>query len=281
MTLLALPMLLKALPVSIMVLLLLVPRFARLNCVQQQADGSTVIGKQSLPASAWFESRVRDHNLSSKLKVFTDKANRRANSADACMLVSVHPGLECNGHLTQWSREEDYLWQYFSRAPDCFSLRCAGICVFEKPLLVTCPERLSRPTWGPGEIHIQDMLQAAGKSLSQVAACCRVSEEELGNFTKVPFCMQMHGVFTSLMERQAWSTVMFRVAWLPSSRSMQGVDAHQCFFRAVGMPCSCIVKGLAQALFQRRCYKGGSQSSCAGMRAQLLSSCRICNAGLP
>ena len=219
-----------------MVLLLLVPRFARLNCYRTQADGSTVIGKQSLPANAWFQARVKEHNLTSKLSIANDRGNRRGDSADACFLVNAIASRECSGHLTQWSREEDYLWQYFSRAPDCFTLNCKAVCAFQKPLKVSCPERLSRPSWGPFPFEIQDILEASGKSCAELAATCMATEDELQGFAAAPFCMQIHGVFAALMERRAWSSLMFRVAWLPSSKNVQGSDIHERFFAALGFP---------------------------------------------
>ena len=162
-----------------------------------------------------------------------------------CFLVDVVPGLESQGHFTPWNREEEYMWQCLSKAPDCFSMRCAATCIFQLPLVVTCPVRLFRPTWSPDALEIHDLETAAGKSVADIAACLSVSEASLHSFTADPFCMQIHGLFAHLMQHKCWSSIMCRLASLPTSRQAREFQAHNSFFSRLGLPTQAFSQQLA------------------------------------
>ena len=222
-----------------MVLLLLAARFARLNTEYTTEDGRTVKGKQTLPTTPWMTEHLKQHNVSWD-KVcggFTDKLNRRGGTIDCTILADVVAGKEFGGHLTPWNNEETYLWKYFAESPDCFSLRCRKFVTLEKALVVSCPPRLSRPTWSANNVPLQDLCAAAGMPAPEICNQLHVSQQDLEAFLRAPICMQLHALFMLLMRQQGWSTLMCRVSWMPGPRvGRHECEQHSMFFSSVGLP---------------------------------------------
>ncbi|CAE7204740.1 unnamed protein product [Symbiodinium sp. CCMP2592] len=223
-----------------MVLLLLAARHARLNSTRRTDHGQTVRQKQTLPPSTWLTELLRTHGLSWEKsgRNWTDTKHRRGREIECTVLANVTGGRECAGQLTRWSQQEEYLWQYYSKAPDSFSLKCSHTVVLALPLVVSCPERLHRPSWSATPVSLQDVVVAAGKPKAEICRQLQVSEDVLDAFVAAPFCMQLHGIFMLLMQKQAWSSIMCRVAWMPHGKniSKSEQERHNVFFQSAGIP---------------------------------------------
>ena len=153
------------------------------------------------------------------MPAWTDKGNRRHKSIDCVILARIAAGQECRGTLTPWNNEEEYLWKYVAEAPDAFSLRCAASVMFTQcPLVTSCPERLFRPCWTAEPVRKHDIAAAAGKPIVDMCGQLGVSEAILDKFLEAPVCMQVHQLFVLLMQKNAWSILMFRVSWMPGPR---------------------------------------------------------------
>ena len=138
------------------------------------------------------------------------------------------------------------MWQCFGKSYDCFTLQCAAVCVLQSPLVVSCPARLSRPTWAAGPVDLQDIETAATKSAEEIATLLQVDVESLQAFAADPFCMQLNGVFTHLIGKNAWSSIMCRVASLPTPRQPREFEAHSAFFGRLRFPTPAFLQQFAQ-----------------------------------
>ena len=128
--------------------------------------------------------------------------------------------------------EETCLWKYFAESPDCFSLRCRKFVTLEKALVVSCPPRLSRPTWSANNVPLQDLCAAAGMPAPEICNQLHVSQQDLEAFLQAPICVQLHALFMLLMRQQGWSTLMCRVSWMPGPR----VGRHKCEQHSMFLP---------------------------------------------
>ena len=71
-----------------------------------------------------------------------------------------------------------------------------------------------------------DIAAAAGKPIVDICGQLGVSEAILDKFLEAPVCMQVHQLFVLLMQKNAWSILMFRVSWMPGPRTPAFQQQH-------------------------------------------------------
>ena len=124
--------------------------------VQKSASEMTVLQRAD-----WFVDLLREHGgehlLSRPGRVGGQPCERRSDTMALSLVVRVSSGCEYSGPLTQWSRQEIYLWRYLRRPLDAFSLRIQGVVRLDPPLVVHAGERLRANVWTPGAVDVESI----------------------------------------------------------------------------------------------------------------------------
>ena len=227
-----------------MPLLALVCQYAR---QRREVQGSDSAVKKVFPRPQWLADLAASHDLSNLLST-RHGVQAKESEAHCVVLAKVKRGAEYMGPLTQWSREEDLLWEHFGFPKDAFTLRVSKAVFVQPALAVVNPQRKKIPFWLPTVAidvrgiegflipHLEGGQGASGgrkvganKSLEFL----EVNEHQFAEFAAHPLCLALPAVLVELLKRGAWKSLMMQGRWCPK---LQRDAVFKQFSAEVGLP---------------------------------------------
>ena len=187
-------------------------------------DGKHV--RHVLPETKWFSCLLESHGLqhmrsaSKPMPKPPGEAKVKDNTVSSSLLVRLRPGVQYEGPLTHWNQESLYLWNFFQRPADAYTIEIAARFKLEPPVCLAGKRRIHAWVWCP-EIppQLDDFSNQARNALG-------VTLEQWMHFQQEPLCIFLPNALIELAKRSAWSSLLF-AASLCKDRGTPGMHQLQ------------------------------------------------------
>ena len=193
-----------------------------------------------LPRPHWFQQLLTKNEGNALLKPATK--SKKHNLLEGLMLLKLKPGATFNGLQTPWSQEDFLLFAHHGHPWDAFTMSVSQAVVFSPPIMIPVPATQTKsPLMVARDMTIPPTTEIRcaaannrGRALNEHQMCTllQIPPEEWNVIRSAILCIHVPEPILHLINRKAWTAVMFRQSWMIARRlsNLRGI------FQNLGFP---------------------------------------------